>query len=50
MYWNINNNCSHGSLPYFKKWRFINENIEEQIDFGLVAAQQTINTVNFGGI
>ena len=31
-------------------WRFINENIEEQIDFGLVAAQQTINTVNFGGI
>ena len=31
-------------------WRFINEKIEEQIDFGSVAAQQTINTVNFGGI
>ena len=31
-------------------WRFVNENIEEQIDFGSVAAQQTLNTVNFGNI
>ena len=31
-------------------WRFINENIEEQIDFGLVAAQQVTSTVNFGNI
>ena len=29
-------------------WRFINENIEEQIDFGLVTAQQLTSTVNFG--
>ena len=31
-------------------WRFINENIEEQTDFGLVAAQQVTSTVNFGNI
>ena len=31
-------------------WRFINENIEEQIDFGLVAAQQVTSTVNFGNL
>jgi len=31
-------------------WRFVNENIEEQIDFGSVAAQQIISTVNFGNI
>ena len=31
-------------------WRFINENIEEQIDLGLVSAQQIISTVNFGNI
>ena len=31
-------------------WRFINENIEEQIDLGLVSAQQVISTVNFGNI
>ena len=31
-------------------WRFINESIEEQIDFGLVAAQQVTSTVNFGNI
>ena len=31
-------------------WRFVNENIDEQIDFGLVTAQQITNTVNFGNI
>ena len=31
-------------------WRFVNENIEEQIDFGSVAAQQVTSTVNFGNI
>ena len=31
-------------------WRFVNENIEEQIDFGLITAQQVTSTVNFGGI
>jgi hypothetical protein len=31
-------------------WRFVNENIEEQIDFGLITAQQVISTVNFGNI
>ena len=29
-------------------WRFVNENAEEQIDFGLVTAQQLTSTVNFG--
>ena len=31
-------------------WRFVNENIEEQIDFGLITAQQVTSTVNFGSI
>ena len=31
-------------------WRFVNENIDEQIDLGLVSAQQVISTVNFGNI
>ena len=31
-------------------WRFVNENIEEQIDFGLITAQQVTDTVNFGNI
>ena len=31
-------------------WRFVNENIEEQIDFGLVTAQAVTNTVNFGNL
>ena len=31
-------------------WRFVNENIEEQIDFGLVTAQQVTSNVNFGNI
>ena len=31
-------------------WRFIKENIEEQIDFGLITAQQVTSTVNFGNI
>ena len=31
-------------------WRFVNENIEEQIDFGLVTAQQVTSTVNFGNL
>ena len=31
-------------------WRFVSENIEEQIDFGLITAQQVTGTVNFGGI
>ena len=31
-------------------WRFVNENIEEQIDFGSVTAQQVTSTVNFGNI
>mgnify|MGYP003155058204 CR=1 FL=1 len=34
----------------FFDWRFVNENIEEQIDFGLITAQQVISTVNFGNI
>mgnify|MGYP001384670962 FL=1 len=31
-------------------WRFVNENIEEQIDFGLITAQQVTSNVNFGNI
>ena len=31
-------------------WRFVNENIEEQIDFGLVTAQAITSTVNFGNL
>ena len=31
-------------------WRFVNENIEEQIDFGLISAQQVTSTVNFGNL
>ena len=31
-------------------WRFVFENIEEQIDFGLITAQQVTSTVNFGNI
>ena len=31
-------------------WRFVNENIEEEIDFGLITAQQITSTVNFGNI
>ena len=31
-------------------WRFVLENIEEQIDFGLITAQQVTGTVNFGNI
>jgi len=31
-------------------WRFVNENIEEQIDFGLVTAQAVTSTVNFGNL
>ena len=31
-------------------WRFVNENIEEQIDFGLITAQQVTGTVNFGNL
>ena len=31
-------------------WRFVNESIEEQIDFGLVSAQQVTSTVNFGNV
>ena len=31
-------------------WRFVNENIEEQIDFGSITAQQVTSTVNFGNI
>ena len=31
-------------------WRFVNENIEEQIDFGSITAQQITDTVNFGNI
>ena len=31
-------------------WRFVNENIEEQIDFGLITAQQITSTVNFGNL
>ena len=31
-------------------WRFVNENIEEQIDFGLITAQQITSTVNFGSL
>ena len=31
-------------------WRFVNENIEEQINFGLVTAQAVTSTVNFGNL
>jgi len=31
-------------------WRFVNENIEEQINFGSITAQQVTSTVNFGNI
>ena len=31
-------------------WRFVNENIDEQIDLGLVSSQQVTSTVNFGNI
>jgi len=31
-------------------WRFVNENIEEQIDLGLVTAQAVTSTVNFGNL
>ena len=31
-------------------WRFVSENIEEQIDFGLITAQQVTGTVNFGNL
>ena len=31
-------------------WRFVNENIEEQIDFDLITAQQVTSTVNFGNL
>ena len=31
-------------------WRFVNENIEEQIDFGSITAQQVTSTVNFGNL
>ena len=31
-------------------WRFISENIEEQIDFGLITAQQVTSNVNFGNL
>ena len=31
-------------------WRFVSENITEQIDFGLITAQQVTSTVNFGNL
>jgi hypothetical protein len=31
-------------------WRFVRESLTEQIDFGLVTAQQVTSTVNFGNI
>ena len=31
-------------------WRFVRESLTEQIDLGLVAAQQVTSTVNFGNI
>ena len=31
-------------------WRFVNENIEEQIDFGSITAQLVTSTVNFGNL
>lgn len=31
-------------------WRFVRENITEQIDLGLVSAQQVTSTVNFGNL
>ena len=31
-------------------WRFVRENLTEQIDFGLITAQQVTSTVNFGNI
>ena len=46
----IETNYSIGLNVSVLDWRFVNENIEEQIDFGLVAAQQVTSTVNFGGI
>ena len=31
-------------------WRFVRESLTEQIDFGLITAQQVTSTVNFGNI
>ena len=31
-------------------WRFVRENLTEQIDFGLITAQQVTSTVNFGNL
>ena len=31
-------------------WRFVRENAEEQINFGLITAQQITSTVNFGNL
>ena len=46
----LETNYSIGLNVSVLDWRFVNENIEEQIDFGLVAAQQITSTVNFGNI
>ena len=46
----IETNYSIGLNVSVLDWRFVNENIEEQIDFGSVTAQQVTSTVNFGNI
>ena len=46
----IETNYSIGLNVSVLDWRFVAENIEEQIDLGLVAGQQVLNTVNFGNI
>jgi len=46
----IETNYSIGLSVSVLDWRFVNENIEEQIDFGSVTAQQVTSTVNFGNI
>jgi len=46
----IETNYSIGLNVSVLDWRFVNENIEEQIDFGLITAQQVTDTVNFGNI
>ena len=46
----IETNYSIGLNVSVLDWRFVNENIEEQIDFGLITAQQVTSNVNFGNL
>jgi len=46
----LETNYSIGLNVSVLDWRFVNENIEEQIDFGLITAQAVTSTVNFGNL